>query len=271
MRSRKGRGTAAGAVLALLVAAWAAPAVRATALDVKASGTKTFYVDERAGANQVVITSESTIEDFTSVANAVTGQFQLDPKNLEGVKGKFSIRVVDIRTGIDLRDRDLQGPDWLDAAKFPLITITIQGAKDVQKKSANSASLTAVGTCTMHGVTHDVSIAATVVYLDESPITQQRAGGDLIAVRANLSFKLSDYKITGPTSSEKAIGLKVADVQPVRVSVFASSEPPPPPLAGPGGLAPAGRTGGGPASQPAAQPAAPSTPALPLPPRPSGQ
>lgn len=243
---------------------------QATSLDTKASGQKTFYVDERAGANQVIIYSESTIEDFTSVCNTVGGQFQLDPKNLEGVNGKFFIRVVDIRTGIDLRDNDLQGPDWIDATKYPRITITITGAKDIQKKSPNSASITFIGTCNMHGVTRDMPIPGTLIYLDESPVTRQRAEGDLISVRASFSFKLSDYKITGPTSSERAIGLKVADVQPVRVSIFASSSPPPPPLEGFGGMAPSGRTTTAP-SAPSTAPAAPAAPALPLPPRPSGQ
>ena len=45
----------------------------ATALDTKAVGAKTFYVDQRAGANQVVIISQSTIEDFTSVINSGGG------------------------------------------------------------------------------------------------------------------------------------------------------------------------------------------------------
>ena len=123
------------------------------------------------------------------------------------------MRVIEIKTGIDLRDHDLYGPDWLDAARYPLIEIKITRAEDVQKKAANTATMTLVGTCGIHGVTHDTRIAATLIYLDESPKTMQRAKGDLISVRANFEFKLSDYKITGPKSSE-AIGLKVGDVQP---------------------------------------------------------
>jgi polyisoprenoid-binding protein YceI len=242
----------------------------ATALGVKASGPKTFYIDPRAGANQVVINSESTLEDFTSVINTVSGQFALDSKNLEGISGKFTVRVADIHTGLDLRDKDLQGPDWIDAPKYPLITITVTGGKNVQVKSANSSSMDLIATCSMHGVTVDMPITATLIYLDESAMTRQRAQGDLISVRANLSFKLSAFKISGPTSSERAIGLKVADVQPVRVSVFASSVQPPPSLEGSAGLAPQGQTGSAPGG-PTTRPAAPNTPALPLPPRPSGQ
>ncbi len=256
--------------LTVVVILLAAVQALGTGLDAKASGLKTFYVDQRAGANQVVINSESTIEDFTSVINTISGQCEFDPKNLEAVKGKFSVRVADIHTGINLRDRDLQGPDWVDARKYPLITITINGASNVQRKPPNTASLTLAATCNIHGVTKDMEIPATLIYLDESPVTRQRAQGDLISVRATFTFKLFDFKITGPTSSERAIGLKVADVQQVRVSVFASSVQPPPPLEGEAGLAPPGRTSTAP-SAPTTRPAAPGTPALPLPPRPPGQ
>ena len=268
MRAFRWQMAAATAVCSLVLTAHVQNAL-ATALDVKASGPKTFYVDQRAGANQVVIFSQSTIEDFTSVINRVAGQFQLDPKNLENLGGEFSVRVIDIKTGIDLRDHDLYGPDWLDAARNPLIDIKIARAEDVQKKSATTATMTLVGTCSMHGVTHDTRIAATLIYLDESPMTMQRAKGDLISVRANFEFKLSDYKITGPKSS-KAVGLTVGDVQPVRVSIFASSEKPPAPL-DLGGLAPEGRAGGSqPAAGPGTAPAAkPDYPVLMPPPRPS--
>ena len=38
-------------------------------------------------------------------------------------------------------------------------------------------------------------------------------------------MKLSDYGITGPAGSDM-IGLKVSDVQAVKVTVFGSTEPP---------------------------------------------
>lgn len=223
----------------LLVLTARAGGALATALDVKASGPKTFYIDQRVGANQVVIYSQSAIEDFTSVINRVTGQFQLDPRDLEHIKGDVRMRVTDIRTGTDLRDADLYGPEWLDAARYPLIEIRILRAENVRKTAANTATMTLVGTCSMHGETRDVLIHATVIYLDQSPITMQRAAGVLVSVRASFDLKLSDYKVAGPETS-KMIGLRVADVQPIRVSVFASSEEPPPAL-DLRGLAPGGR------------------------------
>jgi polyisoprenoid-binding protein YceI len=211
------------------VVAFYAQAAVGTALDVKARGQKTFYMDTAAGRNQISIFSESTLEDFTVVCNEVAGQWQLDPQNIERIRGTFSIKVEDLRTGIDLRDLHLRGPDWLDAAKYPLITITVDRAEDVKKVSANVVKLALVGKCSLHGVARDVRIPCELTYLDESPKTMERVKGDLNRLRADFKIKLSDYKVYGPPNSG-TIGLKVADELPIKVSVFGSTEKPPPPL-----------------------------------------
>jgi polyisoprenoid-binding protein YceI len=196
-----------------------------TTLDVKARGVKTFYVDTAAGRNQISIFSESTIEDFTVVCNEVSGQWQFNPQNVEQMKGQYSIKVEDLRTGIDLRDHHLRGPDWLDAAKSPLVTVAVERAEGAKKVAANTASMTLVAKCSVHGVTHDVKIPATVTYLDQTPKTMERVKGDLMRIRAEFKIKLSDYKVTGPPGSD-VIGLKVADTLPIKVSIFGSTEKP---------------------------------------------
>jgi polyisoprenoid-binding protein YceI len=222
-----------------------------TALDVKATGPKTFYIDDRAGANQVSIFSESTLEDFTIVCNKLSGQCSLDPHNVESFKGEFSLRVEDLKTGIDLRDHHLRGPDWLDAAKYPKVVIKVTRVEDVKKTAPNSVSMTLVGTCSFHGRAQDQRIPSTLTYLDESPRTMERVKGDLMRLRARLTVKLSDHGVTGPTGGANTVGLKVADVMPVRVTIFGSTERPPDPLKPDTGGS-ATRPAGSPASQPSA-------------------
>jgi polyisoprenoid-binding protein YceI len=217
-------------VLAVTAGALIAQEKPRTALDVKAKGPKTFYVDDRAGANQVSVFSESTLEDFTIVCNKVSGQCSLDPQDLEKLKGEFLLRVEDLRTGIDLRDHHLRGPDWLDAAKFPKVSIKIVGVEDVKKTDPNSASMIMVSKCTFHGQTGDLRIPTTVTYLDESPKTMERVKGDLIRLRASFQIKLSAHGVMGPTGGSNTVGLKVADVMPVKVTIFGSTERPPEPL-----------------------------------------
>ena len=237
------------AVGALAALSAAAPAQN-TALEVKATGKKTFYADSRAGNNQVSIFSQSTLEDFTCVCNKVTGQCEFDPKSIESLKGRFAIRVEDIKSGIELRDHDLQGPEWLDAGKYPEVVIEITGVEEAKKTAAAEASLVLVGTCTVRGKANPIKIPSTLNYLDESPVTMKRVKGDLLRLRSEFKLKLSDYGITGPPASG-TIGLKVADTLDIRVTVFGSTEKPPaalqadtqPATAKPAGLPPPKRPG----------------------------
>jgi polyisoprenoid-binding protein YceI len=223
-----------------------------TELDVKAKGLKTFYVDDRAGANQVSIFSESTLEDFTIVCNKVSGQCSLDPHDIETMKGEFFLRVDDLKTGIALRDHHLQGPDWLDATNYPKVVIKIDRVEDVKRTEPNSASMVMISKCTFHGVTGDLRIPCTVTYLDESPKTMERVKGDLIRLRASMEIKLSAHNVLGPKGGTNIIGLKVADAMPVKVTIFGSTERPPEPLKADTGE-PATRPADLPASQPSRQ------------------
>lgn len=199
------------------------------ALDVKASGLKSFYVDDQSGSSQVSFTSQAPIEDFTGVGNKVKGECKFDPRAVESFVGKFSIRVDDLKSGVELRDSHMRGEDWLDGARYPEIVVEINRVDSAVKSTANSASLTLIGTCSFHGKSNPVSIPAVLAYLDETPRTQQKVKGDLIRLRAEFKVKLSDYGVTGPKGSD-TIGLKVADELEIRAAVYGSTEPPPKPL-----------------------------------------
>lgn len=214
------------AVVMLAVLTSGALAQTKIALEVKAKEAKTFYVDEQAGKNQVTFLSKSTLEDFTGVVNKLRGKCLVDPTALEKLSGRFSVRVAEMKTGIDLRDEHMRGGDWLDAEKFPEVVIEITSADEVKKTDYRSASMTLVGKCTIKGVTKEVRLPGNLVYLDESPETQRLAKGDIVRLRSEFKLKLSDYGVTGPKGSD-FIGLKVSDEIELKCSVFSSSEPPP--------------------------------------------
>ncbi len=226
-----------------------------TALETKASGAKQFYVDDQAGSNQISFSSQSTIEDFTGVCNKVRGECTVDPKDMESFKGKFSIRVADMRTGIDLRDSHLRSADWMDAEKYPEVVIDVTSIEDAKKNAANSATMTLVGTCAFHGKSNAIKIPAKFTYLDESPKTQQKVKGDLVVLRTEFKVKLSDYGVAGPKGAE-TIGLKVSDDIELKATVFGSTQPPP-----------KGLEADKPVGKPAGTPAAGSQPAKPAPPK----
>lgn len=205
----------------------AAMASAQTSLDVKASGEKTFYADSRVGNNQITFFSESTLEDFTGVCNQAGGECSFDPKNIESFKGRFFLRVADLKTGIELRDTHMRGPDWLDAEKHPQITIDIQSVADVKKSGSDQADMTLVGECTIRGKTNAIRIPCSLKYLEETPETMRRVKGDLVRLRSQFTVKLSDYGVLGPQGAEKLIGLKVADDIEIKATIFGSTERPP--------------------------------------------
>ena len=71
------------------------------ALDVKATGDKTFYVDGRAGNNQVSVFSQSTLEDFTVVCNKVQAALDAANPELPHYKQVRAFHVVDEAFTID--------------------------------------------------------------------------------------------------------------------------------------------------------------------------
>jgi polyisoprenoid-binding protein YceI len=232
LRGRNASQAAAWAAARVATWAWlgallvAGPGLAQDALEVKASGPKEFYADGRVGNNQMTFFSESTLEDFTGVSNQISGHFHLDPKKLTQFRGRFSIRVADISTGIELRDEHLRGPDWLDAAKHPEVVMEFARGEDFKRLSAESASLTLVGTCQVRGQTKDVRVPVTISYLDETPETLRRVKGDIVRLRSEFPLKLSDYGVHGPPGSD-FIGLKVADTIKIKVSIYGSTEKPP--------------------------------------------
>ena len=214
------------ALSTLFIGLLAAAQAFATSLDVKATGAKTFYIDGRAGNNQISVFSESTLEDFTSICNRVRGECKLDPKNLETFIDHFSFRWKDLDTGIPLRNEQMLSADWMDAEHYPEVVVEIRKVEDVKKTGENTADMVMVGTCTMHGVTRPVRIPVKLAYLDQSPETMKRIAGDLMRVRGAFDVKLSDYGIMGPKGSNM-VGLKVSDVQKVKFTVLGSTSKPP--------------------------------------------
>ena len=67
-----------------------------------------------------------------------------------------TIDVKAITTGVEERDTHLKGPEFFDAATYPVITFVSTG---VTKSSDTSYSVT--GNLTMHGATKPVTLAVT--------------------------------------------------------------------------------------------------------------
>lgn len=85
--------------------------------------------------------------EFSKVSGSVT----YDPADLASAKLEASIDATTVNTSEPQRDEHLKSPDFLDAAKYPVITFV---SKSFAKTGADTLKVT--GDLTIHGVTKEV-------------------------------------------------------------------------------------------------------------------
>jgi len=185
---------------------------------VKASGEQKFDFQDKAGRNQTTFFSTTPLEDITGLSGDVKGSVTLNVNDVKTLKGKVTVSVASIKTGIDLRDEHMRDAGWLDAAKYPDISFEIKKVSDVKSVADNKLTAKITGNYTMRGVTKEVTTDATLTYLDESDQTKSRAAGDLLGVQAKFNVKLSDYGV-----NNKVVGQKVSENIEVSVNVVGSN------------------------------------------------
>lgn len=120
-----------------------------------------------AGAQQV---KEATITfQIKNAGFAVQGSFsgleatvQLDPAHPEQAHVRATVPVSSIQTGIALRDKHLQKPDYFDAERFPLLTLE---SKAVRRTGAGQFE--GVFTLTMKGIAREVKLPFTLSAANE--------------------------------------------------------------------------------------------------------
>ena len=103
---------------------------------------------------------------------AITGKFvdfdlelTLDDENWEEAMIIFTIQANSINTGIDDRDKDLQGESFFEVEKYPEITFTGKSVKNL-----NQQDYEVRGDFTMHGITEEIMLPFTIVSADGNTI-----------------------------------------------------------------------------------------------------
>ncbi|MDB5034746.1 MAG: hypothetical protein JWQ98_1987 [Chlorobi bacterium] len=191
----------------------------AQGLTVNASGVKTVKLSDRVSKNQFVWVSNAPLENMKGTAEGVSGTLTLDPRNLGTIRGTIGATVSTMKSGNAMRDSHIQSAQWLDGAKYPLLSFTIGSVSGI-KVTGNSATGTATGKFTMHGVTKSLSVPFKITYLDESAETRKRAPGDLVMISATFDVALADYNVSG---AQGTIGSKVGEKIQVTAQLFGST------------------------------------------------
>ena len=131
-------------------------------------------------------TGHSTFGDFVGTTTTVSGGVTGNPE-LADARGWVEAPVTTLSTGNGLRDHDLRAT--MDVEKYPTMRFVLAGVT-VDSRATQSDTVTGVlrGTLTIHGVTHDASLPATLI-----------ATADTIDVSGAFPLDLTDYKVGGLT------------------------------------------------------------------------
>jgi polyisoprenoid-binding protein YceI len=81
----------------------------------------------------------------------VSGSAKYDPANPANDSLEATIDASSVDTRVDMRDKDLRSPNYLEVDKYPTITFHSKSAK-----SAGDGKLQITGDLTIHGVTKEV-------------------------------------------------------------------------------------------------------------------
>ncbi len=138
-------------------------------------------------AEQVVrFFADHSLGEVDGMLTPVTGTLTFDPTNpAGGLSGRFTVDMASFDSGIGLRDKDMR-KKYLHTEQFPEAVFTLNDARPtlLDAASTDAIRLTATGSMTLHGVTRDHLVEATLTPASEG-----------YYVHAAFPLLLSDYDI----------------------------------------------------------------------------
>jgi polyisoprenoid-binding protein YceI len=130
-------------------------------------------------------TGHSTVGDFVGTTTAVSGGVTGNAE-LANARGWVEAPITTLSTGNGLRDHDLRAT--MDVASYPTMRFELAGVTVGSPPASDTVTGALRGALTIHGVTRDVAILATLI-----------AAGDTIDVSGAFPVDLADYKVGGLT------------------------------------------------------------------------
>jgi polyisoprenoid-binding protein YceI len=189
----------------------------------------TFFVDDPMTRNAVHVLSRAPLETILVRTNDVRGEVEVDPDDVtDRPRAGFELPVESLDTGTPLMNDVMRGDRWLDAAKFPVVRLTLGRVISPSGRTplvdGKTVALTAEGALELHGVSRPVTVRAEVTWLRKSDNTARRLPGDLLRVVARFDVPLQAFGIESHLGAQTLD--KVAPTLPVEVDVFGSTEKP---------------------------------------------
>ena len=138
-----------------------------------------------------------------------SGSVDLNEKDVTKSRVEVSIDTKSVNTNVNKRDEDLRSPNFLDVAKYPVMTFS---SKKVAK--AGKGKLKVTGDLTLHGVTKEVVLGV------EGPSAESKDPWGNIRKGASATTKISrkDFGLTWNKALETG-GVVVSDEVQISLEV----------------------------------------------------
>ena len=189
-------------------------------LNINESGLQTFYFEDPQNRNQLLFTNDALVESFNGITTDVWGEVSFDPADIQNsFKGLILTSVKSIKTGIELRDEDLYSVRWLEAEKYPEISLEIIEVAEVMRIDNNKLKLSLIGNFNLHGKTKAIMLDVDLILLEESELTKSRIQGDLLSIVSVFEIKMADFGIRNAF-----IPNRVSDIVKITINIVGTNK-----------------------------------------------
>jgi polyisoprenoid-binding protein YceI len=153
-----------------------------------ASAFAASYVLDAKAKNRVEFHSKATLESFSGKAKSITAELDVDPEKPMAARGKVTVDLRTLDTGIDLRNKHMR-ENHLHTDSFPSAVFTLDSISGNGELSADGPTPLAIhGQMTIHGVTKSVT----------TPATLSAAGTRGMRIQTEFPLKITEYGIPRP-------------------------------------------------------------------------
>ncbi|NHN84209.1 polyisoprenoid-binding protein [Acetobacter musti] len=128
------------------------------AAPIPATVPSSVYTADPAHTQVVFSVLHMGFTDYTGLFSDAAGTLTLDPAHIADAKLNVSIGIGSVQTTSARLTGELNGTDWLDAAKYPKATFV---SSKVTPTATGSAEIE--GILTLHGVSRPVTLNATFI------------------------------------------------------------------------------------------------------------
>jgi len=169
----------------------------------------TTYKIDPAHSTAHVVARHMMITNVRGAFNNIEGTVTWDSANPQQSAVEATIDATTISTGVTDRDNHLKSADFLDVAKFPVITF-----KSTSVSVEGEGEAKVVGELTIHGVTKPVVLKV------EGPTSEGKDpwGNTRIGASATTKIKRSDFGLTWNAALETG-GVLVGDDLKIEIEV----------------------------------------------------